>query len=229
MPDDATQIDPGLETAIVSALARSVAAGTWQLRHLAAKRQDASRRRHLLRADHVESTRALAIKVHSQPRVTAREVAAMTQLSELTPDSLAPVYVDPENRFYALPWCEAPSLWPRIEAGDRAGALRLAGAWLARLHAAGPAVPSFKRSYANLGLPDPAQDLDLGHAVAALARRKAGVNLRAGPMVWLHNDVGPDNFFDLGDRLIGYDRENQLTQLALDGLRRSPPADGGDA
>lgn len=172
---------------------------------------------------------SIAIKSHDSRLRNRSEFHALRKLHEAAPDSIAPIYLARDFKYYAMEWLEAPLLSAALGRGDHAERITQAGAWLAGLHA--HAAP---RRFLETRLPNlQISGLDLSRfrsprpgseatrlASGRLRQRLRKAPLAKGPRAVLHGDFHAGNLFVLPDRVIGFDREDDGTGLTfLDSAR----------
>lgn len=157
----------------------------------------------ICRADSADG-RHLAVKQFQDRNQTRLQFEALVQLSEGHPDCVAPLYLDPDGRFFVMQWVHAPTLREKMQDGDRLHLIANAGRWLAQLH---------RRTRSRRPRYDPAMEAGLqaidGPVLDGinreLARRRRRFWFRASRLSLLHTDFQPNNLFVDQGRMIGFD------------------------
>lgn len=180
--------------------------GSWDVSLIETRRFASGRLRRVFRARHDPSGRTVAVKTNSSARANRAEYMALETLHRSAAGTVLPLALSPGGEFFAIGWIDAPLLKHRMEAGDRHGALLLAGSWLAEVqrHTAGM-VPT-GRLVTGLRLPLWARPGSARYAIRCLRARSRRLARQAGRTVMLHGDFQPGNIFDFGNRIVVFDR-----------------------
>ncbi|MFD1344369.1 hypothetical protein [Litorisediminicola beolgyonensis] len=152
---------------------------------------------------------ALAIKSDPRPEIVTEQYRALERLRAVTGDCVVPRGLCPEGRFLATGWIDAPLLSDRMsDLSGRAARLTRAGRWLRRLHhrtRRGRGGDLWQRR-GRLLPPDPCAGRD--RLEATLHARHGGLARAQAPVAMLHSDFQAHNLFDLGERVVAFDRHS---------------------
>lgn len=92
------------------------------------------RNRRILRARNAQGY-AIAVKSHDSRLRNRREYHALRKLHDTMSDSIAPIYLAHDCKYYAMEWVDGPLLSRSLGQSDHAVRIAQTGQWLARLHA----------------------------------------------------------------------------------------------
>lgn len=184
-------------------------AGGWEVEPIS-HRGPPGRERRVFRAHDPATGRSLAVKANALHLVNLRQYRALRSLRLHVEDCVTPFYIDPRWRFFVMEWVDAPPLLQRLheEGPGRDEALSRAGRWLAHLHEVTARRPSPGNWCHSMRLLIPYGTGPLRRAAGGLFARMRRISLGSGPTAMIHGDFQPGNLFDLGDRLVAFDRQS---------------------
>lgn len=181
----------------------------WEIERVS-KHGPPGRERNVFFARNLDSGQRLAVKANSKPTANRQQYRALCNLRRHTRDCVTPLYLARDSRFFVMEWIDAPALLKQLHVSglEREQALARAGAWLARLQSATSERPPAGSRLHKVRLLTLFSRGPLRCAAANLAARMRCVPLQSGPVAMLHGDFQPGNLFDLGDRLVAFDRQS---------------------
>ena len=193
-----------------AALIRDIAAflssrekGSWQLRRVVSR--DKSEGFEAVFHARAADGRQLAVKQCAHPRKTINEYHALQRLAESSGESLRAFALDPQSRFFAMEWVDAPLVKQMMHEPNRLELIQAAGRWLRRLH---------DRTWRTTPLRDPAMEGALlidpqgscfRELDRRLARRRRRLGIRRSGHALLHTDYHIGNIFAGPNGLIPFD------------------------
>ncbi len=180
--------------------------GCWDLKVIA-QRGSKDLRRVVLRAQNLKTDYTLALKINVDQDVNHKEFTALKEMHAETRDSVTPVFICEDNRFFLLEWVTGPELSNLVSGEDRSALLKRAGRWLADLQARTRGRPATLAAKIVTRLPHYFDDI-LGAEIARnLRARTTAIKLDEFSTAMIHGDYSVRNIFDSGDRLIVFDRK----------------------
>lgn len=172
------------------------------------------RTRRIMRARSADG-QAIALKSHDSRLRNRTEFHALRKLHDATSDSILPIYLAKDCKYYTMEWVDGPLMSQSLGRADHGQRIAQTGTWLARLHTHRFPRPLFETHLPNLRLPwRPGTDA-VGQASARLKQQLRMVSMSSGPRAVLHGDFHAGNLFVLPDRVMVFDREEDCFGLTF--------------